>query len=171
MESGLRKGSVREAGLSRLQQEGSGRAVQTDSPGHPPKRGPSRVQEHQGDSGRAEIGRWEDRKPGPRRGPLLPLPHLSSLPSSVKCQQAPSAPLEGSTQCRPRTPGVTTSGRGPESSLGLASLCRTLGARRPPRCPPVRAGSGLAGGGPQPGAYTALLPPASGCPSPGMAGL
>lgn len=32
---GLRKGSIREAGLLRLQQEGSGRAVQKESLGHP----------------------------------------------------------------------------------------------------------------------------------------
>lgn len=119
---GLRKGSIREAGLLRLQQGGSGRAVHEES------RSPAGalvLLETETVTGarrttatpaglRSEGGR--DRKPRPR--PDSCCPSLTSAashhPSSAK--QAPSMPLEGSMQCCPRTPGVSHPQQGdPES--------------------------------------------------------
>lgn len=97
---GLRKGSIREAGLLRLQQEGSGSAVQKESPGHPLE--PS-LPETENITGarrtratpvglRSEGGRdWKPR-PDQTRAALL-----ASATSLIirHAKQAPRVPLEG----------------------------------------------------------------------------
>lgn len=117
---------------------------------------------------RSEGGR--DRKPRAQTRLVLPLPRLSDLPSSVKCQASTSGAPGGGVMLPPSPrsqPQQGTQGAPdpPQPVCGfpsLACLCRTPGACRPPQCPPpCEQGQDWPGGGPQPGAHTALLPLAS----------
>lgn len=182
---GLRKGSIREAGLLRLEQEGSGRAVHKESPVTRWSPRASRsgdrhwCQAHHGDSGGAEIRRRARSEapgpdqthaapPSPQRPPIIrqvPSKHLG-CPWRGACDAA-LEPQESATRSR----GTQRALDPPQPVYGspsLASLWRMLGACRLPRCPPC---ASRVGGGPQPGAHTALLTLASGCPSPGTSGL
>lgn len=84
-------------------------------------------------------------RPGPRPGLLLPPPHLSGLPSSVKCQQAPRAPLERACGAAPEPQEPPPAAGGPREPVGPpqpVSLPQSrvplqdAGGCRPPRCPP-----------------------------------
>lgn len=107
--------------------------------------------------------------PSPQRPPIIlqvPSKHLGCPWRGHVMLPSPRSQPQQGTQGAPDPPQPVC------GFPSLASLCRTPGACRPPRCPPpCEQGQDWPGGGPQPGAHSALLPLASSCPSPGTSGL
>lgn len=128
-------------------------------------------QAHQGDSGGTEIRRRaRSQAPGPdqtRAAPPSPQrpPIIRQVPSKhLGCPWRGHVMLPPSPRSQPQQ-GTQGAPDPPQPVCGfpsLACLCRTPGACRPPQCPPpCEQGQDWPGGGPQPGAHTALLPLAS----------